>query len=150
MSDASMTVDQSLDEFERSVMPADGQGAMKYVGLPQEELHMMSAEECGEAAVMLTCLSFHLAKQANKLRAKIRYCNETILKSVAGKTGNYRYQSPDERMSLAIQEDDHATSMKKHEVTLSCRLERIDYLSLRLEKIADMFSSLAATKRRQS
>jgi len=150
MSEASVTVDQSLDEFERSVMPAEGQGAMKYVGLSQEELHMMSAEECGEAGVMLTSLSFHLSRQANKLRAKIRYCNEAILKCVAGKTGNYRYQSPEERMSLAIQEDDYATSMKKHEVTLSCRLERIDYLSLRLEKIADMFSSLAATKRRQS
>lgn len=149
MSDSNALVDQSLDEFERSVMPAEGHGAMKYVALSQEELHMMSAEECGEAAVMLTGLSFHLSRQTNKLRAKIRYCNETILKCVAGKTSNYRYQSPEERMSLAIQEDDYSTSMKKHEVTLSCRLERIDYLSLRLEKIADMFSSLAATKRRQ-
>jgi hypothetical protein len=150
MSDSSAAVDQALEDFEKSIFPAEGEGAMKYVALSNEELHMMSAEECGEAAVMLTCLGFHISRQGNKLRAKIRYCNEIILKSVAGKTGNYRYQSPEERMSLATQEDDGTAAMKKHEVTLSCRLERIDYLALRLEKVADMFSSLAATKRRQS
>lgn len=148
MSDSLAKVDEALDEYEKTVFPADDQGAMRYLSLTHLELNHMSAEECNEAAVMLTGLAFHVAKACNKLKAKIKYCHESILKCVASKTANYRYNSPDERMALAIQEDDYASNLKRQEVTLGCRLERIDYLALRLEKVADMFASLAATKRR--
>jgi hypothetical protein len=111
---------------------------------------MLSADECGEAAVLLVSLSFHVSKHINKLKAQIRYCGEAIMKNVSGRLSSYRYNSPDERMCLAISEDDFATKMKRHEVTLSCQMDRIEYLPLRLEKCADMFSSLAATRRRRS
>jgi hypothetical protein len=146
---SSQSVDEMLDSYEKMILPAEDKGAMRYINMSQHELNAMSAEECNEAAVMLTSLAFHVAKACNKLRAKIRYCNEAILKCIASRTANYRYNSPDERKALAIQEDDFASNTKRQEVSLSCRLERIDYLSLRLEKVADMFASLAATKRRQ-
>lgn len=148
MTDSSKKVDEALDDYEKTVFPQDDQGAMRYLNLSHHELNHMTAEECNEAAVLLTSLAFHVAKACNKLKAKIKYCNEAIIKCVAGKTTNYRYNSPDERMALAIQEDDFASNLKRQEVTLTCRLERIDYLALRLEKVADMFASLAATKRR--
>jgi hypothetical protein len=146
---SSQSVDEMLDSYEKMILPAEDKGAMRYINMSQHELNAMSAEDCNEAAVMLTSLAFHVAKACNKLRAKIRYCNEAILKCIASRTANYRYNSPDERKALAIQEDDFASNTKRQEVSLSCRLERIDYLSLRLEKVADMFASLAATKRRQ-
>jgi hypothetical protein len=148
--DVVVEVQKALDSFEQSVFPVDGEGAMKYLSISQDELRMLSADECGEAAVLLVALSFHVSKQINKLKAQIRYCGEAIMKNVAPRLANYRYNSPDERMCLAIAEDDFSTKMKRHEVTLSCQMDRIEYLPLRLEKSADMFSSLAATRRRRS
>ena len=118
--------------------------------MSNEDFNKMSSEDCAEACVLLNSFSFHLSRLLNKEKSKLRWCNERILKVVSGKLTEYRYFSPDERMALSIKDDDYAQKIKLLSVKIQARIDRIEYLPIRIEKVSDAFSNLSYNKRKNN
>ena len=147
--------DSLLDAYENSIgLPSIPKGleftCIKYLYMSNEDFKKMSSEDCAEACVLLNSFSFHLSRLLNKEKSKLRWCNERILKVVSGKLTEYRYFSPDERMALSIKDDDYAQKIKLLSVKIQARIDRIEYLPIRLEKISEAFSNLSYNKRKNN
>lgn len=146
-------VDAALEKYELSIgltpIPSDKDfPCIKYLYLSQEELSRMTSEQCSEACVLLNSFSFHLTRIINKEKTKIRWCNERILKTVANNLSDYRYFSPDERMALSIRDNDYAQKIKKLANLIQARIDRIEYLPIRIEKVAESLLNLSFAKRK--
>lgn len=148
-------IDQALEKYELTIglipIPSDKEFVcMKYVYMSQEELSKMSSEQCAESCVLLNSFSFHLSRIINKEKTKLRWCNEKILSVVATSLLDYRYFSAEERMALCIKDNDYAKKIKKLSNLIQARIDRIEYLPIRIEKIAESLSNLAYSKRRNN
>lgn len=147
--------DSLLDNYEKSIglssIPNNVEfPCMKFLYLSQEEIRKMTAEDCSEACVLLNNFSFHLSRTINREKSKLRWCNEKIFKTVSERLTEYRYFSPEERMALAVKDDDYAQKIKSLSVKIQARIDRIEYLPIRIEKVSDMFSNLAYSKRKNN
>ncbi len=148
-------IDSLLEKYELSIglaaIPSEKTfPCMKYLYLSHEELSKMTGEQCSEASVLLNSFSFHLCRVINKEKAKLRWCNERILKTIANNLQEYRYFSPDERMALCIKDNDYAQKIKKLYNLIQARLDRIEYLPIRIEKVSDSLSNLSYAKRKNN
>ena len=146
-------IDIALQKYELSIglpaIPNDREfPCIKYLYLSQEDLSKMTGEQCSEACVLLNSFSFHLSRVINKEKAKIRWCNERILKSVANNLSEYRYFSPEERIALCIRDNDYAQKIKKLAGLIQARIDRIEYLPIRIEKVAESLLNLSFAKRK--
>ena len=146
-------IDIALQKYELSIglpaIPNDREFPwIKYLYLSQEDLSKMTGEQCSEACVLLNSFSFHLSRVINKEKAKIRWCNERILKSVANNLSEYRYFSPEERIALCIRDNDYAQKIKKLAGLIQARIDRIEYLPIRIEKVAESLLNLSFAKRK--
>jgi hypothetical protein len=146
-------IDSLLEKYESTIglspIPSDKNfPCIKYLYLSQEELSKMTSEQCSEACVLLNSFSFHLSRIINKEKTKLRWCNERILKSIANNLQEYRYFSPDERMALCIKDNDYAQKIKKLYNLIQARIDRIEYLPIRLEKVSESLVNLSFAKRK--
>ena len=148
-------IDIALQQYELTIglspIPSDKEfPCMKYIYLSKEELSKMSGEQCSEAAVLLNNFSFHLSRVINKEKTKLRWCNERILSSVANNLLDYRYFSQEERMALCVKDNDYAKKIKKLASLIQARIDRIEYLPIRIEKISESLSNLSYAKRKSN
>lgn len=145
-------LDDILNNFEKSILPEDGKGALKYLAMDELELNALSAEQCGEAAIMLTSLSYNVHRAVNKEKARASFLTKALMKNVAPRLGQYsnQYKSNEEKMALAIADDDVAVNIQKHLVVIQAKIDRLEYLSIKLDNSAEAFKALQLTKRRIS
>lgn len=141
-------LEKFLQNFETTILPEDGKGALKYLTMGEPELNVLSAEQCGEAAVMLTSLSYNVHRASNKEKTKANYLNKMLMKNIASRMGQYQYRTTEERMALAIAEDDYAIKIQKELVVIQAKIDRIEYLSIKFDNSAQMFNNLQSTKRK--
>lgn len=140
-----------LDEYEIKVLPEDSKGALKYLSYVETDLNGMTYEECGIATVMLSNLAYHVHRCIQKEKAKLNYLKERLMKTIAPIMGQYTgYKSTEEKAALASEEDDFAQALKRNIVICQGKIDRIDYLPIRLEHCAQSFSKLQETKRRRT
>jgi hypothetical protein len=53
-------------------------------------------------------------------------------------------------MALCIKDNDYAKKIKKLSALIQARIDRIEYLPIRLEKVAESLSNLAYSKRKNN
>ena len=148
-------IDLALEKYELTIgltpIPSDKNfPCIKYLYLSQEELSKMNAEQCSEACVLLNSFSFHITRVINKEKTKIRWCNERILSAIANNLAEYRYFSPEERIALCIKDNDYAKKIKKLAGLIQARIDRIEYLPIRIEKVSESLSGLSYARRRSN
>ena len=148
-------IDLALEKYELSIgltpIPSDKNfPCIKYLYLSQEELNKMTGEQCSEACVLLNSFSFHISRVINKEKTKLKWCNDRILKTVASNLSEYRYFSPEERMALCIKDNDYAQKIKKLHGLIQARIDRIEYLPIRIEKVAESLLNLSFAKRKNN
>lgn len=148
-------IDLALEKYELTIgltpIPSDKEfTCIKYLYLSQDDLSKMSSEQCSESCVLLNSFSFHISRVINKEKTKLRWCNEKILSVIANNLSDYRYFSAEERMALCIKDNDYAKKIKKLSALIQARIDRIEYLPIRLEKVAESLSNLAYSKRRNN
>jgi len=141
-------LEKILQNFEKTILPEDGKGALKYLTMGELELNVLSAEQCGEAAVMLTSLSYNVHRAFNKEKARIGYLNKMLMKNIAPRMGQYQYRTTEEKMALAISEDDYAIKIQKEILIIQAKMDRVEYLSIKFDNSAEMFKVLQLTKRK--
>lgn len=139
-----------LQDFEKNILPEDGKGALKFLTMDESELGCLSSEQCGEAAIMLTSLSYNVHRAANKEKSKVGFLNRALMKNIAPRMGQYQYKTTEEKIALAIAEDDFAIQLHKAIVVCQAKIDRVEYLSIKLDNSAEAFKALQLTKRRMS
>lgn len=102
-----------------------------------------TAEECGEAASALSQYALNLKRVINKERAIVHWCENRIMKIVGEKLRQYNtYNSFNERLNWAINEDSVAGRLRYIKIEAELRLLRIEDLFFNVKSIADKFSDL--------
>ena len=147
-------IDALLDDYEQSSgLPAYAPMAATEVHhlleLSPQELRGMSAEEVGEAAYTLESFSFHLQRALNREQARVRFAEETVRYLIGPRMRNITAYNWEERRLLAVRQDDAAQKAEKLRVNAQLRVERLSYLSPKVERMASALIQLQMSKRAQ-
>ena len=123
----------------------------RFLTMTTMEIRRMSAEECGEAAVILNQSGTYIQLELNRVRSDLDWCNKYIDWLVAKTIAQYggKYTPFEYRRLLASRDNDVA--MKLHKIVSDAELQAkcIEYLPNQLRATAKSFSDLQQTKRSQ-
>lgn len=146
--------DSLHNPFEESLglnyTPDSPNECMKLLNIPIEKLKIMSSEQCGEAALLLHNFSFRLTKEISSKKALLNYYKECFFKTVVKYVGEIRYLSTEERLAIAADQDDFAKKLKFQMAKLQYIIDRVEYLPMKVDKVADMFNSLQIARRNRN
>lgn len=145
-------IEKILDEYENSkglkiaIVPNN---IDKYLNMEEEDLHKMSAEECGNAAYLLNKMALYLQRVINKEQQRITWATNVIESMLVKKLNNYSAFKTDDKMKEAIQDDAVAQKLDSIRNFAKQRIDRLSYLPARVSGMANSLDSLQQTKRRQ-
>jgi len=146
--------DSLHNPFEESLglnyTPDSPNECMKLLNIPLEKLRVMSSEQCGEAALLLHNFSFRLTKEISSKKALLNYYKECFFKTIGKYVGEIRYLSTEERLAIAADQDDFAKKLKFQMAKLQYIIDRVEYLPMKVDKVADMFNSLQIARRNRN
>lgn len=151
-SSAIEALNQRLDRWEaaQGFPPLEPPGDLSVLLAPtRESLRGMSAEECGEAALLLAQLGFHLQRLANRERTTAQMTRERLAREVVPRTASLSYKSPEEKWHLALSQDEGLRELEQVRCQALAQLGRIEFLASRVEQMAKLYDSLQQTKRKQ-
>jgi len=119
------------------------------------EIRKLTAEECGEAAVILNQAATYIQLQMNQINADIKWCEEYITYLIAKdmiQLGSGRYVAKDvipHFQARAVKAND--TAMKLQGIITQARLRyrSLEYMPNQLRGTAQSFADLQQTKRSQ-
>lgn len=143
-------VQQKLAEYENNLgikeknpnIPAE-----KYLLMPEEEIAIMTPEQCGEAAIILAQYAFYLQRAFNIEIGRVNWCNAQIDRIISPKMKNYNGNSASERRMMAIIDNDFAISCEKIRSEAQSRADRLNYLSTKIDSLSYRFADLQQTKK---
>ena len=119
------------------------------IGLSWEQINLMSAEELGEKAYLLSNYALFLQCESNKQQAKLNWA-ETCLSYIIGKEYNnysdkiYKYEV---KRAMIIAGNTAAFEYSKIIVECQTKLTQIQFLSRNVQDIVKCLSELQITKR---
>ena len=123
----------------------------RFLTMSITEQRKLSAEECGEAAVVLNQEAVYVQLENNRIQADINWCEEYIkfiiaknIASVGGKYTPFEY-----RKVLAIQQDDVAMKLHGIITNATLKLDAMQYIPNQLRGVSKSFGDLQQTKRSQ-
>jgi hypothetical protein len=146
-------VDKALVEYEKGCGIPDTKfhnEAEQYLSMTHNQLQKLTAEQCGEAAIVLAQFGFHLQRNYNTEMARVTWADESCKSTVAPALNQYKAPSFEERKLLAIRDNDYATKIDAIRRWAKVRAERLAYLSGKVEFLARALLDLQQTKRRQN
>jgi hypothetical protein len=144
-------IDEILDEYESSiglskftekVMDED---AKKYLSMDRTQIEKLSVQECGEAALMLGGLSFHIQRCWNREMSRVNWAESLLKKTIAGEELQYK-GSWDSQYSQAIKNNDYANDLLKLKNYAKQRADRITYLASSAKNMSDLYKNLQLAK----
>lgn len=124
----------------------------KFLTVTQSEIRRMSAEECGEASVVLNQSATYIQLEINRIQADIDWCEQYIHFLISESIANCgsQYTPFEYRKEIAIKQNDVATKLKSIVVQAQLRLQTLSYMPNQLRATSLSFSNLQQTKRQQS
>ena len=144
-------VDKVLDEYESSLgLPVfesefHDQSAKKYMGLSRTQIEKLTPDECGQAALLLASLSFHIQRSYNREVARVNWATQVLKATVAGREQAYK-GSWESQFNQAIKEDGYASKILSIKRYAQQRADRITYLSTSIKNISDLFINIQRAK----
>jgi len=123
----------------------------RFLTMTSTELRRLSAEECGEASIIINQEATYIQLQLNMIKADINWCNKYIEWLIARTITQYgtKYTPFEYRRLLASRDNDVA--MKLHQIIANAeaKAECLAYIPNQLTAAAKSFSELQQTKRSQ-
>ncbi len=123
--------------------------AEQYFNMSQIVLVKLTAEECDEAAIVLSQYSFHLQRAYNKELAVFNWLEEILNLAVNKQLSQYTAPSAAERKLCVINGDDYANKLNRLRLYVKLRIDKISYLSNKVEHLANTFKDMKQTRRRK-
>jgi len=148
-------VEGELDEFENACsLPAKcpfevENESKRLLELVPSVLKSMTATQCGEASYTLQQFSFYLQKAVNKEQSRIAWAEECIKRIISSAINQVNGKSYDERKTKAIVQNDAASKLDKIRVESQSRLNRISFLSQKVEMLAKAMIQVQSSRRSQ-
>lgn len=127
--------------------PENPNECMRLLNLSHDQLKIMTSDQCGEAALLLHNFSFRLTKEISSKKALLNYYRECFYKTISKYVSDIKYLSAEERIAIAAEQDDYAKKLKFSIVKLQYIIDRVEYLPMKVDKVADMFNSLQIARR---
>lgn len=146
-------IDAALADYEKaSGLPSitPNSEAEQYLNMSHKELQPMTAELCGEAAVVLAQYSFHLQRCYNSELARITWAEDSIRRTITDSINQVRGASFEERKMQATKQNEYAFKLDQIRTWAKCRADKLSYLASKVEFLARTFLDLQQTKRRQN
>lgn len=123
--------------------------AQHYLEMNQEEMRAMSAEECGEAAFLVSQLVYYLRQQHNMEIMRIRICDAEIDKQISGKLQSYdKFMKWEEKRLAAVREDSHASAWAELRKWAEASASLQDSLAYDARTISQVLLQLQRSKER--
>jgi len=123
----------------------------RFLTMSMAEIRRMSAEECGEAAVILNQAATYIQLETNSIQADINWCEEyvafLIAETIAG--CGTQYTPFEYRQKIAIKQNDVAKQLQSILINAKARFQLLSYMPNQLRATAMAFSDLQQTKRTQ-
>jgi hypothetical protein len=123
----------------------------RYLTMSAHEQRKLSAEECGEAAVVLNQAATYIQLEINQMKADIKWCEKYIdwlIASSITNTGS-KYTPFEYRKVLAIRQNDVAMKFYKIITDIEIRVDWLAYMPTQIKGTAASFADLQQTKRSQ-
>lgn len=120
-----------------------------YLNISPENLRKLSSQECAEAANILVRQSLFIQGQINYEQAIAKWCAEYIDYIIApsiSKQGD-KFTPYPYRKSMAIAQEPVAIYLHKMLSRLKLKIENMNFLQSRLDKVAETFTQLYFSKR---
>lgn len=143
-------VDDFLDAYEnkiglRGISESD---VSKYLSMNQDGLQKMSADDCAEAAFILTKEALFVQHEINKYQAQMDWAKARIDRTIAGDLHNHgtRFSTFETRQTLAIKSNSATQNLQKIVDRANRIITRINYLPNHLRNLANVYLDIRHTK----
>lgn len=144
-------IDEILDEYETSIgLSRFKEQAMedevkKYLSMDRNQIEKLSLQECGEAALMLGGLSFHIQRCFNRENSRVNWADNLLKKTIAGEELQYR-GSWESQYNQAVKHNDYANDLLKLKNYAKQRADRLTYLASSAKNMSDLYKNLQMAK----
>lgn len=122
----------------------------KIINFSSKELRNMDAEDCGEAAYILSQSITYIQLEINKIQADINWCNEYIDWIISKEIGNIGGYLPYlNKRILAIQQNDVAQKLYTIVINAKYKLDSVGFITDKLKGCLQVLESLLYIKKGQ-
>lgn len=144
-------IDAALEEYEKGCGLPKVQihsEAEQYLNMNHDDINRLSAEYCGEAAIVLAQYSFHLQRCYNAELARMTWAEDSIKRTITENINQVKGASFEERKMQATKQNEYAFKLDQIRTWAKCRADKLSYLASKVEFLARTFLDLQQTKRR--
>lgn len=128
---------------------ATGTDVQVLLDMDRARIRGMTAEDCGEAALLLRSEAYYLQRYHNRVGAVAKWCEARLREIIAHDVGQVKGWSYQERAALAIRQNDAARRCNDVMVQAQTYAEDVNYLAARVEQAGQEYSNLARIKQKQ-
>lgn len=142
-------INEALDNYEKSkgLLVQPNNDGIRYLNMPQKEMHSLTADECGEAATLLSQYSFSIQRELNRERAIVNWCEAELRRHIFTESGNYS-GTGEERKAKAIAGNEYTRNLDKLRAQAQGRVDQLEYQPNRIDAIRMSFIELQQTRRK--
>lgn len=122
------------------------------LGMKYSTLSKLVAEQCGEYAFLLSQYATYLQIQQNDARAKAEWAKGKVMEQVCPMLNNYGdgYVKFEIKRQLAINEHENISLLDQIEKKARTVVHKLDFISGKINTMAQTLMELQQTKRRRS
>jgi hypothetical protein len=133
--------------FEKS-LPYDD--VKEYLEYSNEELRLLTIEECGHIQYQLTKFAMQIQRLSNREVQREQWCNNELYRML-GKVGeNYnKFLKNNEKIFCLIHDDSYAMAVQKIREFAQYRMTRLNYISLSIKDVCENIRNVQKIKERE-
>lgn len=121
----------------------------EYLNMTQAQLRSLSSEECGEISYILSQYSLYIQKEYNFQKSQHNWAVSLISYLVAKEGKNYgKYVKFEEKVNAFASENSYGNKLNKIIVETKEYIDSLDFISGRINQMANALIELQQTKRR--
>lgn len=119
-----------------------------YLYLSSQDRKKLTSEECGHISLSLFHYSSYVNKLMQEIDSEIFLLDEKIKQIVLDRINQQQAYKFEEKLMLAIAENNEASKMNREKFILQAKHKRISYYASKIDNIAKSYQNLSISKKR--
>lgn len=143
-------IDEGLDKFERRnglAQPVLNTDVDAYLSMDMQQLQQLEADECGNAAYLLSVMAYNVQRAYNREMAIVTWTSRKLPLLLAGLTDSYPGKSYEERKMSAIREHANLAKLYSMQTQAQLKVDSLNFISNQIDKVSKMLLNLQMNKR---